>query len=190
MWINMSSSWEKICKLIFFQIPIGIWWHWVSRGHYLLVLRKWDSIRRYWLVLDCTWSVEGGTGCYFRVLGQNRVVLVSTWWYWIKTGRYFLPVWYAFRKYLVYMVWTIKSLNTGSVEGGYWLVLSGTGSEQGGTGCQHDELSENIWFAWSKPSNHWIFEEGKSDDGQIHRQTDPQTEFPLVDSTPSVEGVE
>ena len=28
-----------------------------------------------------------------------------------------------------------------------WLVLGGTGSEQGGTGCQHDELSENIWFA-------------------------------------------
>ena len=22
---------------------------------------------------------EGGTGCYLRVLGQNRVVLVSTW---------------------------------------------------------------------------------------------------------------
>ena len=38
MWINMSSSWEKICKLIFFQIPVGIWWHWVGRGHYLLVL--------------------------------------------------------------------------------------------------------------------------------------------------------
>ena len=27
MWINKKSSWEKICKLIFFQIPIGIWWH-------------------------------------------------------------------------------------------------------------------------------------------------------------------
>ena len=30
MWINMSSSWEKICKLIFFQMPVGIWWHWVN----------------------------------------------------------------------------------------------------------------------------------------------------------------
>ena len=42
------------------------------------------------------------------------------------TERYWLPVWYAFRKYLVYMVWTIKSLNTGSVEvgtGWYWVVL-------------------------------------------------------------------
>ena len=36
----------------------------------------------------------------------------------------------------------------------YWLVLDGTGSEQGGTGCQHDELSENIWFVWSRPSNY------------------------------------
>ena len=34
--------------------------------------------------------------------------------------------------------------------GRYWLVLGGTGSEQGGTGCQHDELSENIWFSCSK----------------------------------------
>ena len=30
--------------------------------------------------------------------------------------------------------------------GRYWLVLGGTGSEQGCTGCQQDELSENIWF--------------------------------------------
>ena len=35
-----------------------------------------------------------------------------------------------------------------------WSVLGGTESEQGGTGCQHDELSENIWFAWSKSSNY------------------------------------
>ena len=41
------------------------------------------------------------------------------------------------------------------VSGGrYWLVLGGTGSDQGGTGCQHVEISENILFAWSKPSNH------------------------------------
>ena len=54
--------------------------------------------------------------------------------------------------------------------GRYWLVLGGTGSEQGGTGCQHDELSENIWFAWSKSSNYWIFEEGKRDYGQTNPQ--------------------
>ena len=66
------------------------------------------------------------------------------------------------------------------------MVLGGTGSEQGGTGCQHDELSENIWFAWSKSSNYLIFEEGKSDCGQ----TEKRTEFPIVDSTSSVEGVE
>ena len=41
------------------------------------------------------------------------------------------------------------------VSGGrYWLALGETGSEQGGTGCQHVEFSENVWFAWSKPSNH------------------------------------
>ena len=40
--------------------------------------------------------------------------------------------------------------------------------------------------------NHQIIEyskKGKSDYGQTHTQTDRQTEFPLVDSTPSVEGV-
>ena len=56
-WINMTSSWEKICKLIFFQMPVGIWWHWVSRGHYLLVLGG-------------TGSVLGGTDWYLIVLGR------------------------------------------------------------------------------------------------------------------------
>ena len=70
------------------------------------------------------------------------------------------------------------------------MVLGGTGSEQGGTGCQHDELSENIWFAWSKSSNYLIFEEGKSDYGQTDTHTHRHTEFPIVDSTPSAEGVD
>ena len=56
MWIVMTSSWEKICWLIFFQIPVGIWWHWVSRGHYLLVLggngSVWGSTDWYLIVLD------------------------------------------------------------------------------------------------------------------------------------------
>ena len=43
-WTNVALSWEKICKLIFFQIPFGIWWHWVSRGHYLLVLGGTGSV--------------------------------------------------------------------------------------------------------------------------------------------------
>ena len=30
------------------------------------------------MVLDCTWSVEGGTGCYLVVMGRYRVVLVGT----------------------------------------------------------------------------------------------------------------
>ena len=36
----------------------------------------------------------------------------------------------------------------------YWLVLGGTGSEQGDTGCQCDMLSENIELTRSKPSNY------------------------------------
>ena len=107
-WTNKALSWEKICKLIFFQILCGIWWHCVSREHYLLVL-------------------------------------ISTWLYSVGRGQ-------------------------------HWLLLGVTGSEQGGTGCQYDEPSENIWFAWSKPSNHWIFEEGKSDDGQTDTQTHRQTD--------------
>ena len=58
----------------------------------------------------------------------------------------------------------------------YWLVLGGTGSEQGGSGCQCDMLSENIWFTWCKPSNSSIFGEGKSDYGQTHTQTHRHTD--------------
>ena len=35
----------------------------------------------------------------------------------------------------------------------------------GGTGCQCDMLSENIWFTWSKPSYYSIFGKEKSVDG-------------------------
>ena len=40
----------------------------------------------------------------------------------------------------------------------YWVRSSD--SEQGGTGCQCDVLSENIWFTWSK---------GKGVDRQMDR---------------------
>ena len=50
------------------------------------------------------WSVKGGIGCYLMALGHYTAVPVGTWWYWVGTGRYWLPVWYAFRKYMVYMV--------------------------------------------------------------------------------------
>ena len=76
-WINMMSSWEKICKLILFQIPVGIWWHWVSRGHYLLVLGE-------------TGPVLGSTDWYLIVLGRWRAVLFVTWWYWVSIGWYWL----------------------------------------------------------------------------------------------------
>ena len=73
VWINITLNWEKICKLIFFQIPVGIWWHWVSRGRYLLVHGGTGS------VLDCT-------DCYLIVLSRWRAALVVTWWYWVSLG--------------------------------------------------------------------------------------------------------
>ena len=87
-----------------------------------------------------TGSVEGGTGWYLVVLVQIRAVLVASM--------------LSFQK-----IYCLHGLNYQIIEcwvsrGWYWLVLSGTGSEQGGTGCQHDELSENIWCAWSKSSNY------------------------------------
>ena len=38
------------------------------------------------MVLDCTGSVEGGTGYYLVVLSQYGSVLVGTWWYWVLLG--------------------------------------------------------------------------------------------------------
>ena len=74
------------------------------------------------------------------VLGQNRALLVASV--------------ICFQK-----IFGLHGLNHEIIE--YWVdrgrILVGTqwsGSEQGGTGCQHDELSENIWFAWSKSSNY------------------------------------
>ena len=55
------------------------------------------------------WSLLGGTGQYFVVLGHRWVVLVSTWWYWVIIG------WY----------WSVLS-GTGSLLGGtgqYLVVL-------------------------------------------------------------------
>ena len=42
------------------------------------------------------------------VLGQYRAVLVGPLCYWVRTGRYWLPLWYAFRKYMIYIDETIK----------------------------------------------------------------------------------
>ena len=35
------------------------------------------STGQYWLVLNGTGSVEGGTGCYLVVLGHCRMILVD-----------------------------------------------------------------------------------------------------------------
>ena len=67
-------------------------------------------MERYWLINDGTWSVEGGTGWYFVVLGQYRSVLIDTWWYCFNMEQY----------------WLIYN-GTGSVEGstGRYLVVLG-----------------------------------------------------------------
>ena len=84
------------------------------------------------MIYDGPGSVEGGTGWYSVVLGQNRAVLVASM--------------ICFQK-----IYCLHGLNHQIIE-------------------------------YSK--------KGKSDYGQTDKQTDKQTEFPLVDSTPSVEGVE
>ena len=78
------------------MVLVGIWWHWVSR-------------KRYWLILVGTGSAWSGTGWYLVVLGQYGAVLVGTWWYWVGMEQY----------------WLIHD-GTGSVEGGtgwYLMVL-------------------------------------------------------------------
>ena len=44
-------------------VLVGSWWYWVIIGCCV-------SVGWYWLVLDGTESVEGGTGWYLVVLGQ------------------------------------------------------------------------------------------------------------------------
>ena len=92
------------------------------------------------MLLGVTELVYGGTGRCLVILDQNTAVLVVSV--------------ICFRN-----IFGLHGLNHQITEylvsrGQYWLVLGGTGSEQGGTGCQHDEPSENICFVWSKPSNH------------------------------------
>ena len=42
------------------------------------------------MVLGRTGPIEGGTGRYMMVLGQDRLVLVDTWWYWVSMEQYWL----------------------------------------------------------------------------------------------------
>ena len=53
------SKWSSQCYCFY-----DIWWYWVNR-------------RRYWLVLGGTGSVWSGTGLYLVVLGQYMAVLVD-----------------------------------------------------------------------------------------------------------------
>ena len=42
------------------------------------------------MVLGGIGSIEGGTGRYMMVLGQYRLVLFDTLWYWVSIERYWL----------------------------------------------------------------------------------------------------
>ena len=53
-------------------IPVGTLWYWIS-------------VWQYWLVLDGTGSVWGGTGWYLVVLGQCNLVLLDIKWNWVST---------------------------------------------------------------------------------------------------------
>ena len=89
------------------------------------------------------------------------------------------------------LVCTFKSLNTGSVEGGtgwYSVVLG-----------QNRAVLVASMMSFQKiyglhGLNHQIIEYSKKEKVMTDKSTDTQThrhtEFPLVDSTPSVEGVE
>ena len=78
------------------------------------------------------------------VPGQYGVVLVGTWWYWVRRRRYWLihdgtgsvwgsNCWYMvaidhYKEVMVDPWWYQVSMEW------YWLVLGGTGSVEGGTG--------------------------------------------------------
>ena len=79
------------------------------------------------------WVTKVGNGWYSVVLGQNRAVLVASV--------------VCFQKIFGLNGLSHQIIKYWVTRGRYWLVLGGTGSKQGGTGCQHDELSQNIWFA-------------------------------------------
>ena len=73
----------------------------------------------FWLIYDGTGSVEGGTGWYLVVLGQNRAVRVDIRCYWVGMKRY----------------WLIHD-NTGR----YWLVFGGVG--------QYWSVLDGTWWYW------------------------------------------
>ena len=78
-------------------------------------------------------SVFGVPGLYLVILDQDTAVLVASV--------------ICFQKIFGLNGLSHQIIKYWVTRGRYGLVLSGTGSKQGGTGCQHDELSQNIWFA-------------------------------------------
>ena len=72
------------------------------------------------------------------------------------------------------------------------MVLDCTWSVEGGAGCYLVILGQKIYGLHGV--NHQIIEYSKKEKVMTDKSTDTQThrhtEFPLVDSTPSVEGVE
>ena len=85
------------------------------------------STGQYWLVLDDTGSVEGGTGWYLVVMGHYRVVLVETLRYWVSIGRNWVSRW---RNWL-----EIGGTESVWSKGWYWSVLDNFGSVECSNGC-------------------------------------------------------
>ena len=92
---------------------------------------------------------------------------------WILFDRFFLTKGYpspladnSFPPVLVVNWWYWVSILR------YWLVFGSTGLEQGGTGCQCDMLSENIWLTWCKPLNYSIF---RKEEVMTDKWTDRET---------------
>ena len=169
---NPGGAWSRISwlsfKVIFLQ-QRNYCSSQVDKGKSDRFSRMW-----YWLVLDCTGSVEGGTGCYLVVLGHCRMILVDIWWCSVSTGRY----------------WLVLD-GTGSVEGGtgwylmvlgqygavldlvdtwwywvsrrrYWLIHDGTGSVWGST-CwymvamdQYKAVMVDPWWYWVSIGRYWL----------------------------------
>ena len=62
------------------------------------------------MVLGRTGPIEGGTGRYMMVLGQDRLVLVDTWWYWVSMERYWF-IYYGSGTVLVNTCWQLVVLD-------------------------------------------------------------------------------
>ena len=113
--------------------------------------------------IDLPVDILSNTVLYLEVLGQYKALLIGTCLYFVSMRQTWSEL--GQKRAALFVTWRYWV----SI-GQYWLVLGGTGSEQGGPGCQYDMFSEDTWFTWNKASNYCIFKERKSDDGHADGQ--------------------